>query len=393
MYSNIKLLYLTMEIFENPFGINNYIDPDHFCNREWETKQLLSNIRNNNHTAFFALRRLGKTALIKHIFYLVQKQKNQKCIYIDIFATQNLKDLTNLLANTIYSMFSEKKGIGQKFLEAIKLFRPVLSIDPLTGDTELSLDITKAPQYEKTIPQLLHFLDTQDVKIVIAIDEFQQILNYPETNVEAILRTVMQSLKNTTFLFCGSNQAMMQEIFNNTKRPFYSSCSSIHLQKIEENEYARFIQKIFTQYKYKISDELIYDILAYTKIHTYYTQYFCNQLFAQRQKNITALLVQHIKYSILENKKGDYFQYRNLLTPTQWKLLVAIGKEEIVTQPYNKAFISKYKLGSPAITKRSLDALVTKEMVYKNTNTVTTTYAVYDKFLMRWLQYYMATEN
>jgi hypothetical protein len=42
-------------------------------------------------------------------------------------------------------------------------------------------------QYQKTIPALFQFLEQQPFKTVVAIDEFQQILKYPEKNVEAIL--------------------------------------------------------------------------------------------------------------------------------------------------------------------------------------------------------------
>ena len=375
-----------MKEVTNPFGINTYLGPEYFCDREQETKTLIQNIQNNSHTAFFALRRMGKTALIQHVFYLLSKQRNRKCIYIDIYATQNLQDFTNLLANNIYNLFPEKRGIGKQFWEAIKLFRPILSINPISGSPELSLDITQPKQFEKTIPQLLQFLDNQSIKTVIAIDEFQQILNYSEKNVEALLRTTMQSLKNTTFIFCGSNQAMMQQIFNSAKRPFYASCNSINLQKIDTDLYQNFIRSTFNKYKFKIGNNEIEDILNYTQVHTYYTQSFCHELFIQNQKNITPITLQQVKQKIFQEREGVFFQYRNLLTPTQWQLLRALAKEEKVIQPYTKLFINTYKLGSSAIVKRSLEALLQKEMVYRDTSIQQPYYAVYDKFLLRWLQ-------
>lgn len=370
----------------NPFDISSYSGPAFFCDREQETAALIQHVRNNRHTAFFALRRLGKTALIQHVFHLLAKQKNRKCIYIDIYASQHLKDLTNMLANNIYAVFPEKKGIGKKFWEAIRLFRPMLSIDPLSGNPELSLDISHPKQFEKTIPQLLQFLDEQPIKTVIAIDEFQQILSYPEKNVEAILRTSMQNLKNVSFIFCGSNQEMMQQIFNSAKRPFYASCSSINLQLIPEAAYAGFIRNVFARYRRKISDDIIDGILTFTKQHTYYTQCLCHELFNMGAKNIMPAHLQAAKLKLVQEREGSFFQYRNLLTATQWQLLKAIAKEETVTKPYTKEFIGRYQLGSAAIVKRSLEALLQKEMIYYNSSIAVPDYAVYDKFLMRWLQ-------
>ncbi|MBK8146163.1 MAG: ATP-binding protein [Bacteroidetes bacterium] len=375
-----------MEKPTNPFGINRYLGAEYFCDREVETNMLLSNIAQQKHTTLFALRRLGKSALIHHVFHLLSKKRNQKCIYVDIYATQNLKDLTNQLAKSIYTIFPEKKGIGKSFWEYIKLFRPTLSVDELTGAPELSLDIAQPKQLEKTIPQLLTFLDQQNIKIVIALDEFQQILTYPEKNIEAILRTVMQQLQNVTFIFCGSNQTMMHEIFNSAKRPFYGSCSNLHLEPIERKVYHDFITKMFLNDTYKIQDDAIEYILDFTNGYTYYTQRLCHDIFEQKQKTVTRENINQVILSIFYEMKGNFFQYRNLLTPTQWHLLNALALEERVTQPYTRHFIHKYNLGSSAIVKRSLESLIEKEMVYKNGDTENVHYAVYDKFLMRWLQ-------
>ena len=375
-----------MEKPSNPFGINYYLGPEYFCDREAETDILLANIAQQKHTAFFALRRLGKSSLVHHVFHLLRRKPNVKCIYIDIYATQNLKDLSNQLANSIYNLFPEKRGIGKSFWDFIKLFRPVLTMDELTGNPELSLDIAQPKQLEKTIPQLLLFLDQQNVKTVIALDEFQQILTYPEKNVEAILRTVMQQVKNITFVFCGSNQAMMHEIFNSAKRPFYSSCASLHLDYIHRTLYHDFIKNTFTTHKYKIENDSIDYILDYTDAYTYYTQRLCHDLFELRIKTIRQEQIHQVILSIFYEMQGNFFQYRNLLTSTQWQLLHAIALEEKVTQPYAKQFIQKYHLGSSAIVKRSLESLIEKEMIYKNGVAEKLHYAVYDKFLMRWLQ-------
>ncbi|MCE9539009.1 MAG: ATP-binding protein [Bacteroidetes bacterium] len=370
----------------NPFLINNYLSPDYFCDRESETKTLLDNIHNQSNTVFFAQRRVGKTALIQHVFYLLKK-KEITSIYIDIYATQNLKDFTNQLANSIYNIFPENKSMSKRFWEAIKLLRPIISVDEISGTPQLSLDITQNKQFEKTIPQLLHFLDVQNIKTVIAIDEFQQILNYPEKNVEALLRTSIQQLKNVHFVFCGSNQKMMHHIFNSAKRPFYASTKNITLQKIDSTIYAHFIKEQFEKHKFKINTNDIELILELSDSHTYYTQRLCHEIFANGIKTITAdSILQTINHILLDNE-GVYFQYRNLITPAQWNLLKAIAIEHKIEQPYAQKFMYKHNLGTSANVKRGIEALVEKEMIYYNTGVAKPYYEVYDKFLMRWLQY------
>lgn len=370
----------------NPFITSGYHSPPFFCDRKEETRILLSQIKNGNNITLFALRRLGKTGLIHHVFHQLSRSKKYACIYTDIFPTTNLKEFTNSLATAIYNRFPEKKGIGQRFLSILKLLRPVISYDAMTGNPEIMLDLGQSKEYEKTIQQLFAFLDKQPVQIVIAIDEFQQITAYPEKNTEALLRTYMQQLKNCRFIFCGSNHRIMGEMFNNSKRPFYGSCSNVSLDFIEETEYSRFIQSQFAAYKRKISTDAIDFILQFTNTHTYYTQALCNHVFASGIKSVSLEDVRNACSDLLMQNENVFYQYRNLLTSAQWKLLTAIAKEGKLLKPHATEFIRKHHLGSSSLVKRSLEALLAKEMVYYNSGIKEPYYAVYDKFLMRWLQ-------
>lgn len=203
--------------------------------------------------------------------------------------------------------------------------------------------------------------------------------------MEATLRTFIQNLKNTNFIFCGSNQLMMNEIFNDAKRPFFASCTPLKLDKIDIDDYTKFIKKLFNKNKREIDQESIDFILEWTDCHTYYTQYLCNRLYANGYKKITINEVRKTCNEILIQNEHIYFQYRALLTSAQWKLLKAFAKEEVVTQPNAIKFIQTHELGTSAMVKRGLDALIHKEMICVSYTESGVSYSVYDKFLMRWL--------
>jgi uncharacterized protein len=370
----------------NPFIISGYHSPPYFCDRKEEADQLLSKIKNENNITLFALRRLGKTGLIHHVFHHLSNSKKYACIYADIFHTTNLKEFTNTIATAIYKRFPEKKGIGQRFLTFLKLLRPVISYDTMTGTPEVTLDLGLPREYERTIQQLFAFLDQQQVQVVIAIDEFQQITTYPEKNTEALLRTYMQQLKNCRFIFCGSNNRIMTEIFNSAKRPFYSSCASLSISIINNSKYNIFIKQHFGAHQRKIDDDAIEYILDFTQTHTSYVQELCNHLFAMGTKKIGLEEAMLGSGQLVTQKENTFFQYRNLLTMAQWNLLEAIAKEVRLIKPHSAEFIQKYRLGNSSLVKRGLEALLAKEMVYYDTSIKEPYYAVYDKFLMRWLQ-------
>ncbi len=370
----------------NPFVLNSYSGPEFFCDREEETEMLLKNIENRSNTAIFSQRRMGKTALVKHVFHFLEKKKGIIPVYLDIYPTSNLKEFSDALSTAIYNVFPIHATIGRKFWEHLKLLRPVVTVNTLSGAPELSLDISSPEQIEKTIPQLFSFLAQQNSHVVIAIDEFQQILSYPEKRVEALLRTTIQGLNNVSFLFLGSDRTLMSEIFNSAKRPFYASSKYLILDQISAASYQLFIEKAFVRSGVVVDDGAIKKILDSTQRHTFYTQLLCHEIFSDNISHLKEETVIGTLYKIIKQYEPVFFQYRSLLTHSQWKVLKAVAAEEKVVKPYSQDFIKKYDLNSSSNVKRSLDALTEKSIVYHNMSIKEPFYEVEDKFLMRWLQ-------
>lgn len=370
---------------DNPFPVVAYHGPELFCDREEELQLLTDNFKNGINSLLLSVRRMGKTGLIQHLSNHLEKQK-AVVIYLDIYSTQNLKDFTNQLSGAIMKAFPEKVSAGKKFMQLIRHLRPTISFDAYTQQPQISFDFAQAKDYEHTLAGMFSFLSDTRMNILIAIDEFQQITAYPEKNMEALLRTHMQRLKNVRFVFSGSSKHILADIFNNSKRPFFSSCSSITLKEIDARKYHDFIISKFKTHKKKISNDAVAFILDFAKLHTYYVQMVCNRVFSATQKAADISLVKAVCYKLLKEQENIYFQYRNLLTAQQWELLKAIAKEGQVAQPTSKHFIRKYDIGTSSHVQRALAALTEKEMVYREDDKKESSYRVYDCFLSRWLE-------
>lgn len=372
----------------NPFILKGYTEPEYFCDREDETKELIDRAINGVNTTLLSIRRMGKTGLIHHTFNNLPPNGHLKGIYIDIYATQNLSEFTNLVVSSILQTFPPTKSLGKKFMSFLKSFRPMIAYDPYTGAPEVTLNFAEPIQCEHTLKSMFEFLGRQKEQIIVAFDEFQQISNYPEKNTEALLRTIIQQVQNIQFIFSGSHKHLLVEMFNSAKRPFFSSASPLYLYRIPKEKYQPFLIETFAKHGKKLSEEGAQFILNWTKCHTYYTQAFCNKLFAMTRRG--TIQMSDINYAcdqLLQEQDIVFFQYRNLLTKNQWQLLSAIAKEDSVNEPTGFAFVSKYNLGNPASVRRSLMSLVEKEMVVEyNYTDKKTEYQVYDCFLSRWLQ-------
>jgi hypothetical protein len=370
----------------NPFIITGYKGSDLFCDRENETRLLTRNAENGVNTTLVSIRRMGKSGLILHTFEQLSKGEKHICIYTDIYATQNLKDFTNKLSSAILSALPEKKPAGKNFLALLKSLRPVLTYDSLTGQPQVSFTFSSQQQYEHSLESLFRFLDSQNIRILLAIDEFQQITLYPEKNIEALLRSHIQTLKNVNMIFSGSSQHLLSEIFSDGTRPFYASTQFLYLKEIDREKYKLFIKEIFERYRSNISEEALEFIADFSRLHTFYTQSICNRLFSGGLKNITLENVRQICGQMIRESEPLFFQYRNLLTPIQWNILKAIAKEGKVYQPNSKGFIEKHKIGIPANVQRAIESLLKKEMIYKGNDIEGSYFSVYDLFLSRWLE-------
>lgn len=374
------------KIISNPFLLNGYQSPELFCDRKAESGQLINNAVNGINTTLLSIRRMGKTGLLHHSLHLLQKRKKGIGIYVDIFDTENLRDFINRLASAILQSVPEKNTFWKKAMVFMKQLRPVISYDELTGQPQVTLDYSQAKQYEYTLQGILSFLEKQNKLIVIAIDEFQQITQYPEKNMEAMLRTHIQKLKNIRFIFSGSSPHLLAEMFYHSKRPFFASTQSVELKEISKKEYQAFITLQFTKNKRKINDQALEFILSFTKQHTYYTQALCNKLFANGEKNIQLEHVQWAAHQLLTQNETVYFQYRTMLTSNQWAMLKAIAKEGTMYHPNAKNIAQKYQLGPSSVIQRSMEALLSKEMIYSKETENGKYYCVYDCFLARWLE-------
>ena len=235
---------------------------------------------------------------------------------------------------------------------------------------------------DRTLEKIFIYLKESRKRIVIAIDEFQQITNYPEKNVEAILRTNIQRAVGVNFIFSGSQKHILLSIFSKYGSPFYQSTEMMQLERISEKEYSEFIISKFEKGKKKIAGSTAQKILETCRFHTYYVQFLCNRLYALKENTITESLVRNTLKSLLKENEPVYINYRNLLTDYQWKVLTAVaieGNAQLIT---SKDFISKHNLGTPSSVHSAVKSLLSKEMIYKEGND----YFIYDVFLERWLE-------
>jgi hypothetical protein len=366
----------------NPFLVAGYYSPEYFCDRETETAKMISALKNGRNISLMSPRRFGKTGLIRHAFYkIAEKDKNTVCIYLDIYSTQNLNDFVKIFAE---SVLGKVEGGIEKTIKKIasffKSFRPMLSYDTLSGQPELSVKIDPET-VTQSLQEVFAYLKQSNKKCYIAIDEFQQVAEYPEKGTEALLRSYIQFLSNVKFIFSGSRQHLMSEIFLSAKRPFYQSTQIMQLDTIDKNKYYLFANAHFQKNKFTITEECFEIIYAQFEGHTWYVQAVLNRLFAYHKNINNPDIVLHAIQELLEENAYSYQELMKAYSSVQVNLLRAIAKEKVVAQINSGDFISKYRLKNASSISRALKKMMDNELIYKSEKG----YMIYDRFLDLWL--------
>ena len=367
----------------NPFIYKGYVSPKYFCNRTEETEELIANLQNGRNTTLISPRRIGKTGLIQNAFYHIKEaDKDAICIYIDIFSTKNQHDFVQLLSSAIAQhVFSYQQKAFKRLLEFFGSLRPVFSADPLTNMPTVSVSIDPL-QSTMTLKSIFDYLKQSQDKVYIAIDEFQQITYYPEEGLEALLRSYIQFTPNVNFIFSGSKQHLMAQMFQSPERPFYQSTASMGLTALHEEIYYDFANRFFEAKRGSITREMFSAIYKRFDGITQNVQQILNRLYEVERHVETEQQVNEAILHIVNRNSIQYEALVGFLTDNQLSLLKAIAKRNRVTSPQSNEFIKQYDLPSASSVKTALTVLLDKDMIYRDT----TGYWVYDRFFDLWLK-------
>ena len=372
-----------MTKLNNPFVVYGYKGPEYFCDREKETDKIISTLHGERNVTLVAPRRMGKTGLIHHVFNRIENQnKDIKCFYIDIYATKNLKHLVKLLAQEIIGRLDTVSQSALRQVQAFfSSFRPTVTIDEMTGIPTFSLDIQ--PSEGKTsLKRIFEYMKESGKRCYIAIDEFQQVLYYPEEGTEALIRSYIQFLPNVYFIFSGSRRHMMEEMFLSANRPFFQSSMVMSLQSIDKEKYLSFANNMLSRDSRKIDNGTFDYIYSESQGITWYIQAILHGIYEHREEEINKDLVDTVINELIEEQATSYQNYLSWLTGNQQQLLRAIAEEGLVSSPLSRKFIKAHSLPATSSIKTALNALADKQLVSRTPQG----YSVSDIFFEKWLR-------
>lgn len=366
----------------NPFLTAGYAGPEYFCDRKQEAEALIRNLDNDRNTTLISPRRYGKTGLIRQVLHLLAKRSGVKTVYVDLYPTRSLSDFARTLAVAVAESVESK---AEKAFRTVSAFarglRPTMTIDEFSGLPKFSFDIN-ASNAQSSLESLFEYLGSRKGRTVVAIDEFQQVAEYPEKGVEALLRSKIQFMHNVGFVFSGSRLHMMAEMFHSPKRPFFNSTASMSLGVIDRQAYFRFAASLFRTAGRILSEETFFE--AYDRFEgiTWYVQSVMKDLYASGIPRPTEKDVAAAVGHLVEENAVHYGFILSKCSPGAVELLRAVAAERVVAEPMSAAFGRRYGLRAPSSVRFALESLLDDELLYRRDDG----YVVYDRLFAEWLR-------
>lgn len=229
-----------------------------------------------------APRRMGKTSLM---IELINQLKAEEFFitHVDVFSVSNIPTLARRIVESVFSNKKLDKYFRQALINLADIFKN-LSFKSEIEDYSFILEFNNKA---KTAPldllaDSINMIDSyainNDKKMLAAFDEFGDIKKLDGEHIVKLFRSIIQLQKNTVFLFTGSYESVMNELFVSKSSPFYRMARIIELGNIRNEDFNPYIRKTLIDNNINVEELRIQQILSFTKGHPYYTQLYLQEL-------------------------------------------------------------------------------------------------------------------
>lgn len=376
-------------IMKKSFIYGVAVEGNNFTDREKETRRLKQDFENGQNMILISPRRMGKTSLVRKVQTLVDT-KSIVTVYMDIYDCRNEYEFYNKFAATLMKQTAGKaEAVMKNIKEFLVRLSPTISFGPdPNNELSVSLGITPKDYSPEEILQLPERMAAKMGKhIVVCIDEFQQIGEFPDSlNVQKKMRGIWQLQSNASYCLFGSKKHLLTNLFQSKRMPFYQFGDIMFLQPIPTEDWIPFIRQKFEEKKMSISDALIEKICSTVQNQSSYVQQLAWNVMLNTTKKADEATLETAIEDLLNQNSLLFLQQIENLTAYQMNFLKAVAKG-VHTDFTSKEVLSTYDLGSKSNVSRIKTVLTQKELIEKTPNGIVLTDPVFELwFTKEWCE-------
>lgn len=361
------------------------VEGENFTDRTAETKRLKRNFENGQNVVLISPRRMGKTSLVRRVISQLDTDK-LIAVHLDIYDCRTEYDFYNKLASAV---LRQTAGKGELMLCNIKEFltrltpRISFGVDP-ANEMSVSFGIAPEDYPPEEILQLPEKIAHKIGKhLVVCIDEFQQIGNFPNTvEVQKRVRGVWQLQQEVSYCLYGSKKHMLTNLFQNKRMPFYQFGDIRFLQPIALKDWIPFIRDKFEANGQVISDEQITRICETVEYQSSYVQQLAWNVMLCSDDVVSEAAMDEAVDDLIGQNSTLFLQQTEGLSSYQMNFLKAIVAGE--TDDFTSvSMLKKYNLGSKSNISRMQETLIKKELIEKDSRKIIIADPVFRLWMLR----------
>mgnify|MGYP002855481660 CR=1 FL=1 len=353
----------------SPFQYGTIAQDENFIDRDRERALLKQLLSSGINVMLISPRRWGKSSLVKKAMdELTIEQKNIKVCYIDAFAINSEAEFYRTFASRVMSSAYTRldKGLSSAKKLLTGIMPQLVFKDSVTEF--LTIDVRFKPQ-EKDKIEILRLpekiAEQRGIKIIVCIDEFQRFASFPEYgDMEGKMRSVWQSQQRVSYCLYGSKRHMMNEIFNNSSKPFYRFGQVLYLDKIAKDDWMQFIINGFTKTGKRINEHWASRVCDITRCHSWYLQQFCFFLWNNTSIEVDETTFDRSLKQLIDTNMPMFVNDIEHFSASQLEMLRAVHSGE--TQLSGQKAREFYGLGNPNTITKNKKTLINRDIIELN---------------------------
>lgn len=340
-----------------------------FCNRVHERKLLKQYVQNGRHTVLIAPRRYGKTSLINQVMLELKLPYSIMELTMAVSAEDVEKIIITHISQLLYSIMPRTTKAKQKILKLFNWLNPELVLT--AAGQKLVFHPTRIKiRTIDNISEILKKLDDAAIlakkRVVVIMDEFQQLSEIEEHSIEASIRHAMQYSKQVSYVFSGSNRHMLLSMFNNKNRPFYNSCEIMKIERISAEDYSLFIQQAAKKHWGRLlPDDVLNQIFTLSELHSSYINRICGYFWLINKFPTLTSIVEYW-HNFIESKRAEFTEEILKLSKNQKKILAYLANHP-TKHPSSQETCHAIAL-SEASVRQAVKTLTLNDYIYKDKN-------------------------
>lgn len=352
---------------DKPFVYGVAVSGDNFTDRKKETKRLKMNFESGVNSILISPRRMGKTSIVGKVMSSMTDPKI-KVVMMDIYDCRSESDFYERFAASII------KGVAGKVENMIAYVREFLgrfsakvSVSPDPSlDYSLSLGISpKDTDADEILNLPQRIASKRGVHIVVCIDEFQQIGEFPDSlTVQKRLRGVWQHQENVSYCLFGSKKHLMEKIFQRKSMPFYQFGDMIFLDKISTGDWIDYICSRFESRSMTITRSQAEKICMLVENYSSYVQQLSWNVMIEADKVVSDADIDAGFVELLHQTSSLFMEQIGSLTSYQMNFLKAVV-DGVHSGFTSSDVLARYSLGAKSNVARIQKALIERELVEK----------------------------